>query len=109
MSATYPLRAKTYGVVARGQCPACLRHPQDLRFCYNPHGDDQLLCEPCAERSDRIQAEDAATGGGGTAAGVAGEVAKAIDEAYAGWPPHVRERFDREIRNRPPEPPPETN
>jgi hypothetical protein len=95
MSGQYPLRAMRYLPVAVGQCPACLRHPQILRFSFNPYGDDQLLCVPCADRADRAMAEDAGREGGRPAAAIASDINNAIVEAYNGWPPEVRARFDR--------------
>lgn len=51
------LRATTYQVVAKGDCPCCENAGVELRFCYNPYGDDQLMCVPCAERQDESERE----------------------------------------------------
>lgn len=44
-----PIRATSYStIVANGTCPRC-RRAEGLYFCYNPLGDDDLLCSACAE------------------------------------------------------------
>lgn len=47
-----PVRATTYQTVAQGPCPCCGHPKADLRFCYNPYGDDDLICTDCAKAQD---------------------------------------------------------
>lgn len=51
------IRAKTYNVVAVGECKSCNR-TCDLRFVYNPYGDDYLLCNDCGDIADNQLNED---------------------------------------------------
>jgi hypothetical protein len=56
-----PLRAKTYLSIATGDCPSCGGSKLDLRFCYNPYGDDVIICMECANKADELLEDDSKT------------------------------------------------
>lgn len=62
-SEIYRLRAKTYTSVAVGQCPLCKTPQLNIRFVYNPYGDDFLACLSCGDHCDN-QYPDPATQSG---------------------------------------------
>lgn len=52
-----PIRANTYQPIAKGTCPRCREDKDPIRFCFNPHGDDDLVCTVCGDAQDAFFAE----------------------------------------------------